>query len=490
MTYQDRPKQFKADIETGKIKKSALLAAFKAKQAEIHKSTPSTVVADELINNPVNTTRIKKLKKQNQQLQRQRQQDKKHLHEKEQENQRLKKQLAHARQQRSIAQTNLTQRDHMVSALRVQLQQTKDIVISQQQTLDQQAQIVAQKTQELKKIRAKLAAVYDTDTHMQSIEVKKQLKQANKKVNAYEQQVSKLNQKIIRIRKNQERNRQIVRVPARATSMNTPQALLKSMKHMLTTDPIQSFKGLFKLYDLYFDRLREELPKMPLQNHKARRSEISKSSYQILYGVLHEDTAEPNDMVFIALDGTRYGGVEISAKMPLKFGDVYRGRYDFDSDTFRLTHHYQTAQQRVQIETAHAAKKQKKVQTETLGFIDQFKQQHPDYQDFLTGKRIRIVSWYRRASYWTVFQEFNVDLKILDPSELSAQRIYSELEKADVDLAYILTGGSHHINSQFYKDRPSQHPERIKIVEAISPKEVLAAVYSHFKSAYTREHSK
>lgn len=107
-------------------------------------------------------------------------------------------------------------------------------------------------------------------------------------------------------------------------------------------------------------------------------------------------------------------------------------------------------------------------------------------KDVLTGKNIEVVSWFKQISYKRVFEPFGVNIDVLDPNERSGDFIYRRIENTDTDLAFILLEGSHHVNSQIYKDRPAANPDKIKILEDAAPKELLKMTYDHFKSLATR----
>ena len=97
-----------------------------------------------------------------------------------------------------------------------------------------------------------------------------------------------------------------------------------------------------------------------------------------------------------------------------------------------------------------------------------------------------MVSWFKQISYKRVFEPFGVNIDVLDPNERSGDFIYRRIENTDTDLAFILLEGSHHVNSQIYKDRPAANPDKIKILEDAAPKELLKMTYDHFKSLATR----
>ena len=173
-------------------------------------------------------------------------------------------------------------------------------------------------------------------------------------------------------------------------------------------------------------------------------------------------------------------------KFELNQGDVYRGNYNLTTDQFVINKHYAAStENRDRSAELHQVKK-KAAKLSAKGFVERFTSDYPDVKDVLTGKNIEVVSWFKQISYKRVFEPFGVNIDVLDPNERSGDFIYRRIENTDTDLAFILLEGSHHVNSQIYKDRPAANPDKIKILEDAAPKELLKMTYDHFKSLATR----
>ncbi len=260
-----------------------------------------------------------------------------------------------------------------------------------------------------------------------------------------------------------------------------------------------------QLIDELFSRLAESntmkfLPILPLYNrvnyllqqnmrqtekHRANRAALH--NLQQLYGYVKNID---DQLAFVSLDGSVFPNPQVkNNQFPLVEDDVYRGNYLMATDQFMIDKHYPALSADYTTQLTRQRKAQRPQSASKDAFLNQFILAHPDAKQILGSKDIKIVTWFKQISYKRLFQPFDTVLEILDPSERSGDYIYNRIENVDTDLAFILIEGSHHVNSRIYKDRPAAHPEKIRILNNASPKELLQMTYDHFKSLATRQHS-
>lgn len=207
---------------------------------------------------------------------------------------------------------------------------------------------------------------------------------------------------------------------------------------------------------------------------------------QQLYGYVKPINGQP---AFISLDGSIFPGPQVQGnRFDLVENDVYRGNYFADTDSFVINKRYAAlTEDKNQLGSDHFQNDRQDKRPVRDTFAKRFMEDHPDAKVILGNKTIRIVTWFKQISYKRLFQPFDVQIDVLDPSEQSGDFIYQRIENVDTDLAFILIEGSHHVNSRIYKDRPAAHPDRIRILDNASPKTLLEMTYNHFKSLETRQ---
>ncbi len=205
------------------------------------------------------------------------------------------------------------------------------------------------------------------------------------------------------------------------------------------------------------------------------------------YGYLHIQNEGDQDE-FISLDGSVFPDpIFRNHRIKHVDNDVYRGYYSTDLDQFVITRHYPMQNMQASFANRLAAVKRKRPSERSKdAFVNQFVDRYPDARDILLDKNIKVVTWFKQVSYKRLFEQFGVNIEILDPSERSGDLIFNRLEDVDTDMAFVLQEGSHHVNSTIYKDRPSGHPDRIKLLKNASPKTLLEMTYQHFKALKTR----
>ncbi|KRK86443.1 hypothetical protein FD17_GL002053 [Lentilactobacillus sunkii DSM 19904] len=260
----------------------------------------------------------------------------------------------------------------------------------------------------------------------------------------------------------------------------TTQELINELFARIDETRVGEFLSLLPLFNKidYFLKMG-----MSNANTHLRKSELMKDN-QELYGYIH---IEGDQLSFIALDGSVFPDPSvIGDKFELQEGEVYRGNYNLGTDKFVINKHYVAANYYRDTASNQIHGKKMSGKISANGFINQFIADHPDAKDILAGKNIEIVSWFKQVSYKRAFQPFGVNIDILDPNEKSGGLIYQRIENVDTDFAFILLEGSHHVNSQIYKDRPAANPDKIRILENASPRELLQMSYDHFKSQTTR----
>lgn len=196
-----------------------------------------------------------------------------------------------------------------------------------------------------------------------------------------------------------------------------------------------------------------------------------------------------DQLAFVSLEGSVFPDLKIKGnKFELIENDVYRGNYDADADIFVINQHYAAlSEDKSQLGSNNFQNDRRDKRTVGDTFSKRFMEDHPDAKLILGNKTVRIVTWFKQISYKRLFQPFDVQIDVLDPSERSGDFIYQRIENVDTDLAFILIEGSHHVNSRIYKDRPAAHPDRIRILDNASPKTLLEMTYNHFKSLETRQ---
>ncbi|EEI20276.1 hypothetical protein [Lentilactobacillus hilgardii] len=196
-----------------------------------------------------------------------------------------------------------------------------------------------------------------------------------------------------------------------------------------------------------------------------------------------------DQLAFVSLEGSVFPDLKIKGnKFELIENDVYRGNYDADADIFVINKHYAAlSEDKSQLGSNNFQNDRRDKRTVGDTFSKRFMEDHPDAKLILGNKTVRIVTWFKQISYKRLFQPFDVQIDVLDPSERSGDFIYQRIENVDTDLAFILIEGSHHVNSRIYKDRPAAHPDRIRILDNASPKTLLEMTYNHFKSLETRQ---
>lgn len=258
------------------------------------------------------------------------------------------------------------------------------------------------------------------------------------------------------------------------------QELINELFARIDEDRVSEFLSILPLFNMIDYYLKTGMDNADIHLY---RSELLKDNQQ-LYGYVH---FEDDQSAFIALDGSVFPNPVVKAnKFELQQGDVYRGNYNLTTDQFVINKHYAASNDNGNRSAEMHQVKQRAAKLSAKGFIERFTIDYPDANDILTGKNIEVVSWFKQISYKRVFEPFGVNIDVLDPNEHSGDFIYRRIENADTDMAFILLAGSHHVNSQIYKDRPAANPEKINILENASPKELLKMTYDHFKSLATR----
>lgn len=260
----------------------------------------------------------------------------------------------------------------------------------------------------------------------------------------------------------------------------TTQELINELFARIDEERVGEFLSLLPLFNMIDYYLKTGMANTKIH---LRRSELLKDNQQ-MYGYVHFQDDQPE---FIALDGSVFPNPVVKGnKFELNQGDVYRGNYNLTTDQFVINKHYAASTENCDRSAELHQVKKNAAKLSAKGFVERFTIDYPDVKDVLTGKNNEVVSWFKQISYKRVFEPFGVNIDVLDPNERSGDFIYRRIENTDTDLAFILLEGSHHVNSQIYKDRPAANPDKIKILEDAAPKELLKMTYDHFKSLATR----
>ncbi|MFD1126039.1 hypothetical protein ACFQ22_11820 [Lentilactobacillus raoultii] len=262
----------------------------------------------------------------------------------------------------------------------------------------------------------------------------------------------------------------------------TPRQLIDELFDRLDVQNVKTYLPILGLYHRV-----EYLLKIATEDKELHRADrLRLHDNQQLYGYLK--TIEDQE-AFVSLDGSVFPNPQVKdEKFPLVENDVYRGNYIAATDQFIINKRY-AALSASQIAAGDLPTYQhhKTRELSKDAFLARFVEEYPDAKRILAGKNVKVVTWFKQISYKRLFQPFDVNLEVLDPSERSGDYIYQKIENLDTDLAFILIEGSHHVNSRIYKDRPAAHPEKIRVLNNASPKELLQMAYDHFKSEATRQ---
>lgn len=378
-----------------------------------------------------------------------------------------------------------------------QFLQLENRLTSEKQSRSEKASQLLELSQQLKEMRSKLTRAKNqrqSVKHALNVLIRSSQGQALKRLQHANQQaddqnkslsntINKLGSRIQSLHEELKIKSQLLNSSPRPNSSSLGQAptgqLIDELYRRMDHEPITNYQPIFGLYHRFFYRFESEV-------HTTAQLEVvdpaNLPSRSRFYGFLEESDDQTN---FVSINGTVFPDPVIPARYPINFDDAYRGQYDVDQDTFTIDNHYTVPANNDQ--TFSPIHHSKKSPTSKTGLASILLPNHPDAIDILTDKTIKVVSWFKQATFASLFRYYGVNIEVLNPGEIDGDKIFNELEKQDTDLAFVLKHASHHINTQIYKDRQSSHPDKIRIMYDASPKELLIESYDHFKSLATRD---